>query len=245
MPARIALVGDYDPAVVAHCAIDKCFALANQAGKLSLAPVWVPTDQIIPGDANFFAAFDGIWCVPASPYRNTDGALWAIQYARTKPLPFLGSCGGFQHALLEFARNVLGLKEAAHAELTPDAALLLLDRMRCSLVEKSQTITIIPGSGFEQIFGGSSGIEGFHCSYGLNPKFEHLLDGSALEIVARSEDGEARAFLLRGHPFFVGTLFQPERRALSGQLHPVVAAFFAACGQPRSVTDANAKHAAR
>jgi len=63
----------------------------------------------------------------------------------------------------------------------------------------------------------------------LNPQFEHLFKGVELKIVARSEDGEARAVALRGHPFFIGTLFQPERKALRREIHPVVSAFFAAC----------------
>src|SRR5437879_340498 len=118
---RIALVGDYSAAVVAHRAIEKCFTLAG-----GFEPVWVPTDTIRPGDERAFDSFRGIWCVPASPYRNMDGALYAIQCARTTPVPFLGTCGGFQHALIEYARNVLGLTNANHAETSPNAALPLV-----------------------------------------------------------------------------------------------------------------------
>jgi CTP synthase (UTP-ammonia lyase) len=63
----------------------------------------------------------------------------------------------------------------------------------------------------------------------LNRDFEHVFNGGELEVVARSEEGEARAVMLRGHPFFIGTHFQPERAALKGLLHPVVQAFFGAC----------------
>jgi CTP synthase (UTP-ammonia lyase) len=59
-----------------------------------------------------------------------------------------------------------------------------------------------------------------------------MIENSGLEIVARGESGEVRAVELRGHPFFIGTLFQPERTALKGELHPLVAAFIqAALGQ--------------
>jgi CTP synthase (UTP-ammonia lyase) len=222
---RIALVGDFNPDVLAHRAISECFALARQASPDSVIPEWVATDTIVPGDETSLQQFTGIWCTPASPYRSTEGALWAIQYARTHAVPFLGTCGGFQHALLEFARNVLGFAQAAHAELDPDASLPLLDRLQCPLLEKSQPVTITNPT-FQRFYGASSGLEGFHCSYGLNPAYEKIFAGTALEIVARSSDGQARACMLKGHPFFLGTQFQPERRALQGSLHTLVQAFF-------------------
>jgi CTP synthase (UTP-ammonia lyase) len=219
---RVALVGDYNPDVVAHQAIEKCFSLCP-----GLEPTWLPTLAIPPGDELCLKSFRGIWCVPASPYRNMDGALYAIQYARTKSVPFLGTCGGFQHALVEYARNVLGLTNADHAESNPNAGVPLVSRLSCSLVEQSKQI-IVCNDRFQQIYDGRAGVEGFCCSYGLNPQFEDRFKAGPLEIVARSEEGEARAFALLGHPFFVGTLFQPERKALTGSLHPVVRAFFAA-----------------
>jgi CTP synthase (UTP-ammonia lyase) len=221
----VGLVGDFDETKVAHRAIQACFRLA-QDSDLAVEPLWLGTDRLKPGDEAVFRGVAGIWCVPGSPYVNVLGALWAIEYARTRGLPFLGTCGGLQHALLEYARNVLGLKEMAHAEDEPGAAFPLLHRMQCSLVEKSQTVLVAPGTRFRELYGSDSGQEGFHCSYGLNPRFEHLFRNGPLEFVARSEDGEVRAVELRGHPFFIGTLFQPERRALEGSLHPLVRAFF-------------------
>jgi CTP synthase (UTP-ammonia lyase) len=103
---RIALVGDYDPSVPAHQAIPVALnRVASETG-LSVQAIWLATTDI--GDATSLGAFDGIWCVPASPYRDMDGALTAIRFARERQVPFLGTCGGFQHALLEYARNHLG-----------------------------------------------------------------------------------------------------------------------------------------
>jgi CTP synthase (UTP-ammonia lyase) len=98
--------------------------------------------------------FDGIWCVPNSPYAYTDGALWAIEWARTRRVPFLGTCGGFQHALLEFARHVLGRDSAAHAELDPDATFPLIAPLACPLVEKSERIVPTGRGRFTQWYGG-------------------------------------------------------------------------------------------
>ena len=183
--SRIALVGDFNPPVLAHRAIDTCFTLARASGSPPVEPVWVATEKVAPGDAGIFEGYRAIWCVPASPYRNTDGALWAIRYARENKVPFLGTCGGFQHAVLEYARNVLGLKTAAHAETEPTAPLLLLARMSCSLVEQTRKIVVAPGSPFRELYGADSGQEGFHCSFGLNPEFEHLFQNGPLEIAAR------------------------------------------------------------
>jgi CTP synthase (UTP-ammonia lyase) len=226
---RIALVGDFDPGVTAHRAIEKCFDLAAQSGSSPVEPVWLSTESIVPRDQNALQHLGGFWCIPASPYRNTEGALWAIQFAREHNRPFLGTCGGFQYALLEYARNVLGLPQAEHAETHPEAALLLLTRLQCSLVEASQKIVVTETGTFRDAYGAETGEEGFRCNYGLNPKFEHVFKDGPMQIAARSAEGEARGFQLRGHRFFIGTLFQPERRALKGAVHPLVSAFFAAC----------------
>src|SRR5205809_607084 len=77
--------------------------------------------------------FHGIWCVPGSPYRSMDGALRANRFARENGRPFLGTCGGFQHAIIESLRNVAGLKHADHAESNPDAKMPVIVRLACSL----------------------------------------------------------------------------------------------------------------
>lgn len=64
-----------------------------------------------------------------------EGALIAIRYARENSIPFLGTCGGFQHAILEYARNVLGWSDAAHAE-TDTTGRMVIAPLTCSLVEK-------------------------------------------------------------------------------------------------------------
>jgi CTP synthase (UTP-ammonia lyase) len=232
-PIKVALAGDYNPEVPAHQGIEQSFALAQKSGFFDVIATWVSTNAIVPGDVGVFAEFSGIWCVPASPYRNMEGAIWAIKYARELQLPFLGTCGGFQHALIEYARNVLGLTNADHAETNPNATVPFVSRLRCSLSGAGHEIIVDKDSPFRAAYRAGSGLEAYQCSYGLNPEFEHLLASGPLQIAARDSNGEARAFVLRGHPFFVGTLFQPERRALGGSLHPVVQAFFAACHESK------------
>jgi CTP synthase (UTP-ammonia lyase) len=225
---RIALVGDFGSKVTAHQAINASFALWNASNRTHMEPVWTGTETITPGDEKLLSNFQGIWCVPASPYKNTDGALRAIQYARTHSIPFLGTCGGFQHALLEYARNVLNLFTANHTELDPSTEFPLVHRMQCSLVEKSQKIKATGSGRFASFYGASEDTEAFHCNFGLNPAYENLFQNTPLQITARSEDNEVRAIELIDHPFFLGTLFQPERKALTCKVHPLVSSFFSA-----------------
>ncbi len=224
---RVALVGDFNPSVVAHQAIPKALELAGAQHGVDVEPVWVHTTSIFGADVEL-AGFDGIWCVPASPYANTMGALDAIRYARERGRPFLGTCGGFQHALLEYARNVCGMPEAEHAETNPDAALPLIAPLACSLVERSEEIVLAEGSLLRRAYGLPRITEGYHCSYGLNREYGSRIFSDGLQATAHGVNGEVRGVELAGHPFYVGALFQPERRALRGEVPPLVAAFVAA-----------------
>lgn len=230
---RVALVGDYDPAVTAHRAIPEALRLA--AGRLGVAvePVWLHTSTLAPPVGPKLSDAAGIWCVPASPYANAGGALAAIRFARESGRPFLGTCGGFQHAVIEYARNVLGLHAADHAETAPNADVPLIARLSCSLVEKSGAVVPVAGSRLRAAYGVDRADETYHCNYGVNPAYERLLAGDGgLRVCARDAAGDVRAVELTSHPFFVATLFQPERSALHGIAHPLVTAFVAtACGR--------------
>jgi CTP synthase (UTP-ammonia lyase) len=221
----VALVGDYNPAVIAHQAIPEALRLTADAG-YSAEGVWVHTESIRNPEADL-RDFDGVWCVPASPYASMEGALEAIRYARESALPFLGTCGGFQHALIEYARNVCGLRGAGHAETHPSAPLLLVSPLSCPMVERSEELLLQDGGLVEKAYGESRISEGYHCSYGLNREYEGLLFTNGLRPTAYNLSGEVRAVELSSHPFFVATLFQPERRALRAEIPPLVKAFVA------------------
>jgi CTP synthase (UTP-ammonia lyase) len=221
---RIGLIGDYDPAqVVAHRAIPRALALASDEMGIDVACEWTPTEQI--ADASRVAGFDGIWCVPGSPYRDTEGALRAIQFAREKGRPFLGTCGGFQHAVLEYAIHVLNWKDASHAESHPGGARPVISLLECSLLEVTDRIRFRPGSRIAAAYGAPEAAETYRCRYGLNAEFREQLLAGPLRVSAQDDAGEIRAIELEGHPFFVATLFQPERAALIGNLPPLARAF--------------------
>jgi CTP synthase (UTP-ammonia lyase) len=244
---RIGLIGDKNDAVRAHAAIPRALELVRPGQPMAL--VWLPTDRLSHASDADLQPHDAFWCVPGSPYASLDGALRAIRFAREHGRPFLGTCGGFQHALIEYARNVLGLAAADHAESSPEAEMPLIAPLSCSLVGTRGTVRFVPGSALAGIYGAPDAVEGYHCSYGLNPQYRSVLDSqgplhalralaappirgtrmgppsSPLRISAHDDTGEVRAVELAGHPFFLATLFQPELSALSGTPHPLVRAF--------------------
>jgi len=232
-PIRIGLIGDHDPAVTAHRAIPPALARAAAAANVAVEPRWLHTADL-GRDPALASSCDGLWAVPATPYANGGAAIAAIRRARENGTPFLGTCGGYQHALLEYARNVLGLTRAQHGEEHPEAELALIGRLACELVEATGTIRLAEGSRLAAICGTRELTEGYHCRFGLEPRYRHWFTGGPLMIVGEDPAGEARAFELDGHPFFFGTGFQPERSALAGRDHPLITAFVRACAGVRS-----------
>jgi CTP synthase (UTP-ammonia lyase) len=226
MKVRIALIGDYNPSAKAHQAIPPALTLACGAD-IEAQWDWLHTSTLTGEAADQLAQYDGIWCVPASPYASTRGALKAIQFARKTGRAFLGTCGGFQHAIMEYAEAVWGLA-AAHAEVDADAVDPVIAPLTCSLVDQSGELYLEPRSRLALIYGATTASEEYHCRYGLNPRHAARLASGALRIAARDGTDEVRAVELDGDPFFIATLFQPERSAFSGRRHPLIRAFVVA-----------------
>ena len=225
---NIALIGDYNASVTAHQAIPKALTIAASANQLKLEIEWLDTPNLSDEIKEKLAEYQGIWCVPASPYENMEGALNAIRYAREGQVPFLGTCGGYQHAILEFARNVLNLDQADNAEVNPDTDFPLINQLVCSLIEQSNKISLLENSMISAIYNQKEINEQYRCSYGFNRNYMNLFDDSKLRITGLDDDGDPRVIELSSHPFFIGTAFQPERSALNGINHPLINEFILA-----------------
>ncbi|KPC49570.1 CTP synthase C-terminal region-related (seleno)protein [Amantichitinum ursilacus] len=226
MQVRIGLIGDFNPDVVAHQAIPLALAAAGHVLDVEWQADWLATETLTSPHA--LAGYHGLWAVPATPYRSMDGALLAIRHARETGLPFLGTCGGFQHALVEYARNVLGWADAQHAEEASGEGRAVIAPLHCALVEVTDQVRLLPGSRIADAYGEDAVHEGYHCRYGLNPEFRAALINGPMRECALDEAGDVRAVELTSHPFFVGTLFQPERAALAQRRAPIVEAFMRA-----------------
>jgi CTP synthase (UTP-ammonia lyase) len=216
------LIGERDVSKKAHLAIEASVDLLRRTTGRDLPFKWVRSDSFdAPSGEDSLAEAGAIWCTPGSPYASTAGAISAVKYARTRGVPFLGTCGGFQHALMEYAENVLH-HSAVHQELDPEADSPLIAKLSCSLVGVRSKVIAEVGSKYAQLLGSEVSEEEFNCNYGVAPKFKGLFERTELELVAFDEAGQPRVFWHRDHPFFVGTLFQPERRSFSGMIHPLV-----------------------
>jgi CTP synthase (UTP-ammonia lyase) len=113
---RIGILGDFNPKFRSHPATTEALQHAAHKLDLKLESEWIPTPSLTtPGAEKILESFDGLWASPGSPYKSFDGMLKGIEFARRRDWPFLGTCGGFQYALIEFARNVLGIKDADSA----------------------------------------------------------------------------------------------------------------------------------
>ncbi len=223
---KIGLVGDYKDSVPARRAIPIALGLASESSGLPVEFDWVPTDALDIEER--LVELHGIWCIPAGPCRSMEGAMRAIRFAREQRRPFLGTCGGFQHAVIEYARNVLGWRNAEHAEISPDAEQPVITLLQCTLVNKMGSVRFRAGSRLFDAYGVEESTEEYQCSCVLNSEFQAGLIKWPLQVTALDLAGDVRGLELNDHPFFVLTLFQPERAALQGVLPPLVAAFLRA-----------------
>jgi CTP synthase (UTP-ammonia lyase) len=225
----LALVGDYSANVIAHQAIPVALQRVKIEMGVELDWRWIPTVALATGGQNL-AQFSGVWITPGSPYANETGVLETIRFARETRRPLLGTCGGFQHQLLEFARNVARLSDAVHAETQPTGGSPVIAQLSCSLVEQSGHVRFVRDSVLERAYAMDSAEEGYHCRFGFNPTYRAALESAGLKFTAFDPAGEVRGAELSvaTHPFFVGTLFQPERAALQNRTPPLVRAFVAA-----------------
>lgn len=234
----IAIIGDFSPKDRSHGATNDAISHSAAALGAAVNPRWVGTDTLTLANASReLAGFGGFWIAPASPYKNMSGALLAIRMAREQGIPLLGTCGGFQHIIIEYARNVLGLADAEHEETEPQASRLLISRLACSLVGRTMTITLQPDSIIARACGRTCIEAQYYCNFGVNPDYVQTLRSSALRIAGSDDEGVVRAVELAKHPFFVGTLFLPQHSSQASAPHPIVTAFIKASSHSSALTN--------
>jgi CTP synthase (UTP-ammonia lyase) len=227
---RIALIGEFDPTFPPHAATDVACAHSAEVLGVEVVAQWLSTTDVTVSALREFA---GVLIAPGSPYKNLANTLAAIRYAREERVPCLGTCGGFQHVILEYARNVLGFQDARHAEYDPYASDLFVSQLECSLVGRELRIALEPGSRIAEIYGTTETTEEYYCNFGVNPSKVAMLRAGSLRITGSDVEGEVRVVELPEHPFFVATLFVPQLHSQPKRPHPLVTAFVRACLQRR------------
>jgi CTP synthase (UTP-ammonia lyase) len=221
---RIGVVGDYSEANHNHVATTEALAHAAEVLEEGVDVSWVATTDIGVGSAtdSALSGFAGLLIAPGSPYASMEGALAAITFARSHDTPLLGTCGGFQHILIEYARNVAGIPDAQHAEYDPYASGLFVTPLSCSIAGTQMEVRLRPGSEAASAYGSTDAVERYYCNFGLNPDYRSVLEDAGLRVSGEDENGEVRVMEIPSLRFFLGTLFVPQASSLPGLPHPLI-----------------------
>jgi CTP synthase (UTP-ammonia lyase) len=235
---RIGILGDFNPEFRSHHATPDSLQHAARKLDLKVESEWIPTPSLIGSDAEkVLESFDGLWAAPGSPYKSFDGMLKGIEFARRRDWPFLGTCAGFQYALIEFARNVVGIADADSAENNSGSKNIVIYPVACAVPDRKGNapklsgmvpeIRLRPGSYLQSFYGKDKEIvrEEFFCNFEVNPEYEWCAMEAGFPVVARGSQGEIRAIESPAHRFFIATLFQPQLSSTEKKPHPLVMAF--------------------
>ncbi len=238
---RIGILGDFNTESRSHNAINASLEHAARKLEMKVESEWLPTPSLLEPDAEKkLESFDGLWATPGSPYKSFDGMLKGIEFARRRDWPFLGTCGGFQYAYIELARNVLGIADADSAENNSGSKNIVVYPVACAVPDRKGNapklvgavpgIQLRPGSYLQAFYGkGTEKVtEEFFCNFEINPEFEWASMEAGFPIVARGPQGEIRAIESPAHRFFLATLFQPQLSSTEKKPHPVILAFLKA-----------------
>ncbi len=236
-PVRIGILGDFNPEFRSHHATNDSLRHAARKLSIEVESIWLPTPSLlVPDSAATLDSCDGLWASPGSPYKSFDGMLKGIEFARVHDRPFLGTCGGFQYALIECARNVIGIADANTAEEDPNGKNIVIYPVACALPNRKKgapklsgigpEIRLAPGSYLAAAYGDKEVVEEeFFCNFEVNPEFEWTAMEAGFPIVARGLQGECRAIESPAHQFYIATLFQPQLTSRANKPHPLVLAF--------------------
>ena len=237
----IGIIGDFNPEKPSHITTDAALKHAADSLSLDIKPEWLGTGNLRRKSVkDTIRQYQGLLAAP-TPYFFVDGAIKGIKLAREMNIPFLGTCGGSQYTLLEFARNVAGMTNAVHTELTPQADMPLLVKIACA-VDKTKgrqvprmlgtfDINLVPETEASKIYGKPKVSESYSCSYELNPEYEGRLVEAGLIISGRDDNGKARIIEVHNKRFFIATGFLPQLNSTSENPHPLILAFLKAAAE--------------
>lgn len=225
---RVVILGQNDSGRSARAMVEP--ALQHAASFLGEE---IAVDWIGEGDAQCetIGTADGVFVAPGGPDEAGDLILGAIRVARVEGIPCLGTCGGFQKIVSEYAIHELGYQTVEHQELTPDAENPLFSELSCSLVGTESEVNLLPESLVASVYRRPKVTESFFCRYGINQSHRSRIEGKDLRISATDAHGEPRVIEHTNHPFFVGTLFVPQVRSTEVSPHPLILAFLRSVSQ--------------
>ncbi|WP_224448884.1 glutamine hydrolyzing CTP synthase [Haloprofundus salilacus] len=223
----IALVGKYD-LEDAYMSVREALKHAGIETGVEVNVHWVDSDEMRDHHAERLENADGIVVPGGFGSRGTEGKIEAIRYARENDIPFLGLCLGFQMAVVEYARNVLGWEDAHSAELDPDTEYPVIDLLpeQYDLEEMGGTMRlgahdtdIEPETLAHRVYDADTCTERHRHRYEVNPEFFSDLEAGALTFSGKSGN-RMEIVELGDHPYFLGTQFHPEYRSRPDRASP-------------------------
>jgi CTP synthase len=233
---RIALVGKYVELPDAYKSINEAFIHAGAANECKVNVTYVHSELITEGNApHKLSGFDGILVAPGFGSRGIDGKLIAVKYARENNIPFFGICLGMQCSVIEFARNVLGLKDAHSSEMDSHSQNPVIDLMENqkkishmggTMRLGSYTCDLAKGSHALKAYGKAKITERHRHRYEFNDIYKKRMEEAGMKITGTNPDtGLAEIVEIPDHRWFVGVQFHPELKSTVANPHPLFVKF--------------------
>jgi len=223
----VALVGKYD-LEDAYISVNEALKHAGLKRNVDVNVLWVDSDDMTDEHKQRLHRAEGVVVPGGFGSRGTQGKIDAIRYARVNDVPFLGLCLGFQMAVVEFARSVVGLEGAHSAEMNPDTphpVIALLpeqkdkEDMGATMRLGAHETAIKKNTLAHHIYGATTCLERHRHRYEVNPDYRERLADAGLVFSGRA--GRRMELLeLVDHPYFLGTQFHPEFRSRPGRASP-------------------------
>ena len=241
---KIAFVGKYLDLKESYKSLTEALIHAGAHLDSRVNIKWVDSEKVEEdGAAKYLNDVDGILVAGGFGERGVEGKILSIQYAREEKIPFLGICLGMQLSMVEFARNVLGLKEANSVEFneeTPDPIIYLIDEFIDAAGAKQIRTTTSPmggtlrlgeyecetkeGSNLREAYDAPMIFERHRHRYEANPKYREALEAKGMDITGESH-GLIEAVEVVDHPWFLGVQFHPEFTSRLQNANPSIQAF--------------------
>ena len=240
----IALVGKYTQLHDSYLSVVEALHHGGFANSAEVAIRWVDSEELekapeVIGDA--LSEIDGMIIPGGFGNRGTEGMILAAQYARENGIPFLGICLGMQMALVEFARNVVGWKDANSSELDPETAHPVIDLMpeQAGVTQLGGTMRLgaypcelVRGTIAYRLYGREKIHERHRHRYEVNNEMREDLEEAGLTFSGISPDGRIVEMIeWSGHPYYIGTQGHPEFKSRPNRAHPLFAGLVAAAVQ--------------
>jgi CTP synthase len=236
---NIGLIGKYIELQDAYKSILEAFVHAGSVNECKVEVINIHSEFITPENVDEkMSTLDALLVAPGFGHRGIDGKITAVKYAREKGLPFFGICLGMQMAVIEFARNILGLTNAHSTEMNPDTPNPVIDLMeeQKKITDKGGTMRlgsydceIKPDSLAYTIYGKKNITERHRHRWEFNNGY--LADFEKAGMVASGKNPESslvEIVEIPSHPFFIGVQYHPELKSTVENPHPIFVHFIKA-----------------